>query len=66
MLLIKDVYPYEYMDSWNRFNETFLPPKKYFYSELTIKDVSDKDYEHAQKVFNEYCTDMGDYHDLHV
>ena len=65
-LLRKGVYPYEYMDSWERFNETSLPPKKDFYSELTLEDISDKDYEHAQKVFKEYCTDMGDYHDLYV
>ena len=66
LLLRKGVYPYEYMDSWERFNETSLPPKKDFYSELTLEDISDKDYEHAQKVFKEYCTDMGDYHDLYV
>ena len=66
LLLRKGVYPYEYMDSWERFNETSLPPKKDFYSELTLEDISDKDYEHTQKVFKEYCTDMGDYHDLYV
>ena len=27
LLLIKGVYPYEYMDSWKRFNETELPSK---------------------------------------
>ena len=54
------------MDSWERFNETSLPPKKDFYSELTLEDITDKDYLHAQKVFEEYCTDMGDYHDLYV
>ena len=32
LLLIKDVYPYAYVDSWESFNET-LPPKKDFYSE---------------------------------
>ena len=66
LLLRKGVYPYEYMDSWERFNETSLPPKKDFYSELTLEDISDKDYELAQKVFKEYCTNMGDYHDLYV
>ena len=66
MLLRKGVYPYEYMDSWERFNETSLPPKKDFYSELTLEDISDKDYEHAQKVFREYCTDMGESHDLYA
>ena len=66
MLLRKGVYPYEYMDSWERFSETSLPPKKDFYSELTLEDITDKHYAHAQKVFQEYCTDMGDYHDLYV
>ena len=66
LLLRKRVYPYEYMDSWERFDETLLPLKKYFYSELTLEDISDKDYNHAQKLFDEYCTEMGDYHDLYV
>ena len=66
LMLRKDVYPCEYMGSCERFNETSLPPKEDFYSELTLEDISDKDYAHAQKVFNEYCTDMGDYHDLYV
>ena len=54
------------MDSWERFNKTSLPPKKYFYSELNLEDITDKSYNHAQKVFKKYCTDMGDYHDLYV
>ena len=66
MLLRKGVYPYEYMDSWEKFNETSLTAKKDLYSELTLEDISDKDHEHAQKVFKEYCTGMGDYHDLYV
>ena len=39
MLLKKGVYPYEYMESWERFNETSLPSKKDFYSELTLEDI---------------------------
>ena len=50
LLLRKGVYPYEYMDSWERFNET-LPDKKAFYSKLNLEDITDKDYEHAQKVW---------------
>ena len=49
------------MDSWERFNEKSLPLKKDFYSELTLEDISDKDQNHAQKVFEEYCKVMGDY-----
>ena len=66
MLLRKGYYPYEYTDSWERFNENTLLSKKDFYSELTLEDITDKDYEHAQKVFKEYCTNMGDHHDLYV
>ena len=66
MLLRKGVYSYEYMDNREIFNETSLPDKKAFYSELTLEDISDKGYEHSQKVFQEFCTDMGDYHDLYV
>ena len=66
LLLRKGIYPYDYIDSWERFNETSLPPKKDFYSELILEDISEKDYLHAQKVFTKYWTDMGDYHDLYV
>ena len=67
MLLRKGVYPYEYMDSWERFNETLLPPKKAFYSKLNLEDISDKDYLHAQKVSEEFeIRNLGEYHDLYV
>ena len=66
LLLRKGVYPYEYMGRWERYNETFLPPKKDFYSELILEDIIDADYLHAQKVFNEYCKDIGDYHNLNL
>ena len=52
MLLRKGFYPFEYMDSWERFNETTLPNKKAFYSRL-YQDITDEDYIHAQKVFEE-------------
>ena len=47
LLLRKCVYPCKYMDSWERFNETSLPDKKDFYSELYLEDITDKDYTHA-------------------
>ena len=53
MLLRKGVYPYEYMDSWERLNETSLPDKEAFYSELNSEDITDKDYAHAQNLFKE-------------
>ena len=43
LLLRKRVYSYEYMDNWERFNEIILPPKKSFYSELNLEDITNKD-----------------------
>ena len=55
------------MDSWERFNETSLPPKESFYSELNLEDISDKDYLHAQKVWDAFgIRNLGEYHELYV
>ena len=67
MLLRKGVYPYEYMDSWEKFDETALPPKKDFYSNLNLENISDEDYPHAQKVWHVFeLKNLGEYHDLYV
>ena len=52
MLLWKGVYPYEYIDSWEKFDETTLPPKEAFYNNLNLEDISDDDYAHVQKVWD--------------
>ena len=63
----KGVYPYEYMDGWNKFNEKVLPSKESFYSSLTMEDISETDYAHANKVFKKFnIKNLGDYHDLYV
>ena len=67
LLFRKGVYPYEYMDSWERFDETALPPIEKFYSSLTDSHISKEDYEHATKVWNTFkCKTLGDYHDLYL
>ena len=67
LLLRKSVYPYEYMDSWERFDETSLPDKKAFYSELYLENITNEDYIHSQKIFEELqLKNLGDYHNLHV
>ena len=43
LLLRKGVYPYEYMDDWKKFNETSLPEKEEFYSNLKMEDIIDAD-----------------------
>ena len=67
LLIRKGIYPCEYMDSWNKFNETNLPPASSFYSKLSMSGISDGDYEHACKVWKEFgIRNMGEYHDLYL
>ena len=67
LLLRKGVYPYEYMDNWERFNETSLPSKESFYSSLNMEDIDDIDYRHGNNVFNKFkLNNLVDYHDLYV
>ena len=67
MLVRKVVYPYEYMDIWERFDKTILPNKKFFYGVSCLEDITNKDYIHAQKVFKEFnIINVGEYHDLYV
>ena len=66
-MLRKDVYPYEYMDSWSKFNETSLPNKEDIYSSLNMEDIADTDYRHARRVFKIFNNkNIGDYYDLYV
>ena len=64
--LSKGVYPYEYMDFLDKLNETQLPPKEVFFSKLTGESISEKDYEHAQKVWSKFeMKTLRDYHNLY-
>ena len=55
------------MDSWEKFDETTLPPKEDFYSELNLEGISDEDYAHAQKVLEVFeINNHSEYHDLYV
>ena len=65
LLLRKGVYPYEYMDNWERFNETSLPNKESFYSSLNMENIDDIDYRHGNNVFKK-LKNLGEYHDLYV
>ena len=54
------------MDSWERFNENILLTKK-VYSKLYLEGITDEDYIHAQKVFEEFkLKSLDEYHDLYV
>ena len=67
LLLSKGVDTYEYMDSWERFDETSLPDKGAFYSSLNMEKITEVDYRQANKMFKEFkLKNLGAYHDLYV
>ena len=62
----KGFYPYKYMTDSDKFKEQ-LPRKEKFYSSLTGKKNSDKEYEHVHKVLNKFdMKTMKDYHNLYL
>ncbi|GFX83941.1 uncharacterized protein TNCV_4286611 [Trichonephila clavipes] len=66
-MLHKGIYPYEYMDTFQKFNEGCLPSKEAFFSSLTNETVSDDDYAHCQNVWKSFnLKTLGEYHDLYV
>ena len=54
LLLQKGVYPYEYMDDWEKFNETSLSEKEDFFSHLNMEDITDGGYAHAKRVCKDF------------
>ena len=63
----KGVYPYDYMDCFERLDETCLPPIECFYSKLNDEGIEQDDYVHAQNVWKEFqMKTMRDYHDLYL
>ena len=62
----KGVYPYDFMDSFDKFNEQ-LPSKEEFFSILNNEHISDEEYKKAQNVWNAFSLkNMGEYHDLYL
>ena len=62
----KGVYPYDYMDCFDKFNEK-LPPKEDFYSIMNNEHITNKDYQHAQSVLETFnIKNMGEYHNLYL
>ena len=67
LLLRKRVYPYEYMDNCERFEETSLLGKESFYSSLNMENIDDIDYIHGSNVFKKFkLKNLGEYHGLYV
>ena len=67
LLLTKQIYPYEFIDSVDRFSDRELPDIDKFHNTLTDEPLPRADYEHAQRVWREFnIRNMGEYHDLYV
>ena len=63
----KGVYPYDFMDSFEKFSQRELPNKDQFYSILNDQHITDDEYDHANKVWNTFVIKtMGEYHDLYL
>ena len=63
----KGVYPYDYMNSFEKFEDSRLPKKEDFFSIMNNEHITDEEYQHAQNVWNEFgLTSMGEYHDLYL
>ena len=63
----KGMYPYDYMDCFEKFNLTELPTKDEFFSILNYQHITIREYDHARKVWETFnLKNMGEYHDLYL
>ena len=67
LLLRKGVYPYGYMDSWDKFNEPVPLVEDHYHSQLNKKGIAKEDLKYVKKVCDTFKTkNFGEYHDLYV
>ena len=65
LVLRKLPYCYDYLDSYDKFAETTLPPREAFYNKLTNSDLSEEDYVLVQTVWEKFnLRTLGDFHNL--
>ena len=63
----KGIYPYGYMNLWDRFDETELPSQECFYSKLNEYDISNDVYERAKQIWSIFeIKRSGEYHDFYL
>ena len=67
MVRKKGIFPYDYIDSINRFEETRLPKRRHFNNKLRDTKVEDQDYRRAKLTWKKLdCKNLGDYHDVYL
>lgn len=63
----KGVFPYDYIDSWDKLNEIKLPTIDCFHSRLTDSDITDSEYKFAHEIWNQMgIQNLGEYADLYL
>ena len=67
LLKRKGIFCYDYLDSFERLTETAIPSREQFFRKLSNAECKPEDYEHAQRVWNEFsCATLGDYMCLYL
>ena len=67
LLARKGIYPYDYMNGIEKFSEETLPTIEEFYSKLNDNNISEEDFDHAQRIWKEFgVKNLGEYHDLYL
>ena len=62
LLLSKEIYSYEYMDGWEKFNKEALPEKKEFYNNLNLEPISEEGYDHGKRIYRDFkIENLGEY-----
>ena len=63
----KGVYPYDYINSLKKMEDTKLPDIEHFYRNLYNSECSEEDYERAQNVWNVFeCKTFKYYHNTYL
>ncbi|XP_076291056.1 uncharacterized protein LOC143214203 [Lasioglossum baleicum] len=67
LLTRKGVFPYDYLASYDKLNDTCLPPREAFYNRLNGSEISNIDYIHANTVWSRFTIQtLGEYSDLYL
>ena len=67
LMITKGVYPYDFIDNYNKMYTTVLPSKDKFYSQLNDSECDDKDYKIAKTVWEQFkCNKFLDYHNIYL
>lgn len=67
LLTQKGVYPYDFMDSFEKFEQTSFPSIEDCFNTLQNEKMEEDDYNRAQNVWKSFnIKNMGEYHDLYL